>query len=120
MSEAALRAKARHENAVYLIYVEESPGTRELPAELEPSRQSLEVFGQALKEMETQGVTAVPIWRVGEDPGKLIADAAKELGVNTVMIGTTRRSALVRLLRGDVFLTLSNTLPKECHLVISG
>ena len=70
--------------------------------------------------MEKKGITAVPIWRFGDEPGKLIAEAARELEVNTVMIGVTRRSALVSLLRGDVLRTLMRGLPDRCHLVISG
>jgi nucleotide-binding universal stress UspA family protein len=87
---------------------------------MEPSLRSLEILGNAQKEMEKKGITAVPIWRLGEEPGKLIADAARELDVNTVMIGATKRSALINLLRGDVLRTLAHKLPKECHLVIVG
>ena len=120
LEEAYLRMKARGENSIYLIYVEESPVTRDLPIELEPSHQSVELLGRAQKEMEAKGITALPLWRLGEDPGKLIADAARELGVTTVMVGTTKRSALTNLLRGDVFRTLTKSLPSDCHLVISG
>jgi len=120
LEEAALRVKAKGENSVYLVYVEESPPSRELPTELEPSMESLQLLAGAQQEMEKRGITAVPIWRLGEDPGKLIAGAARELGVSTVMIGTTRRSALVNLIRGDVFRTLAKNLPQDCHLVISG
>ena len=120
LEEAALRVKAKGENSIYLVYVEESPPSRELPTELEPSVKSLELLGSAQREMEKKGITAVPIWRLGEDPGKLIAGAAQELGVNSVMIGTTKRSALVNLIRGDVLQTLAKRLPRECHLVISG
>ncbi len=120
LEEAALRVKAKGENSIYLTYVEESPPSRELPTELEPSTESLEILGQAQKEMEAKGITAVPVWRLGENPGKLIADAARQLGVSTVMIGTTKRSALTALLRGDVLRTLARNLPKDCHLVISG
>ena len=120
LEEAAMRVKAKGENSIYLTYVEESPPSRDLPTELEPSVKSLELLGQAQKEMEAKGITAVPIWRLGENPGKLIADAARELGVSTVMIGTTRRSALINLVRGDVLRTLAKNLPNECHLIISG
>jgi len=120
IEEVELRVKAKKENAVYLMYVEEMPHTRELPSELEPSRESLERLGHAMRTMEKRGVTAVPIWRVGENPAKLIASAAAELDVNTVMIGATRRGALTRLLRGDILRTLSRNLPRKCHLVISG
>jgi len=120
LEEAALRVKAKGENSIYLVYVEESPPSRELPSELEPSLESLEVLKKAQDEMEKKGITGIPIWRLGEDPGRLIADAAEELGVNTVMIGATRRSALVNLLRGEVFRNLAKHLPRDCHLVISG
>jgi len=120
LEEAALRVKAKGENSVYLVYVEESPPSRELPTELEPSVSSVELLGNAQQEMEKRGITAVPVWRFGEDPGKLIAGAAQELGVRTVMIGTTKRSALINLIRGDVLRTLAKHLPKECHLIISG
>ena len=120
LEEAAIRVKAKGENSIYLTYVEEAPPSRDLPTEIEPSPKSLELLGQAQKEMEEKGITAVPIWRFGEDPGKLIADAARELEVNTVMIGTTKRSALTNLIRGDVLRTLAKNLPADCHLVISG
>lgn len=120
LGEAALRTKAMGENSVYLVYVEESPATSDLPEEIEPSPYSLELLGRAQKQMESQGITAVPVWRLGVDAGRLIAEAARELGVQTVMIGTTRRSALVNLLRGEVLKTLTKHLPKDCHLVISG
>lgn len=120
LGEAALRTKARGENSIYLTYVEESPPSRDLPIEVEPSAKSIELLARALKEMEAKGITAIPVWRLGENPGKLIADAARELGVNTVMIGTTKRSALTNLLRGDVLRTLDRNLPADCHLVISG
>jgi len=120
LEEAALRAKAMGENSIYLAYVEESPPSFDLPAELAPSHNSLELLSHALKEMEARGITAVPIWRLGEDPGKMIADTARELDVSTVLIGVTKRSALSNLLRGDVLRSLTKALPPKCHLVISG
>lgn len=120
LEEAALRSKARGENSIYLTYVEETPPSRELPTEIEPSAQSLDLLNRAMKDIESKGLTGIPIWRIGSDPGKLIADAASELEVSTVMIGTTRRSALTNLLRGDVLRRLDRNLPKECHLVIVG
>ena len=120
LEEAALRTKAQRENSVYLAYVEESPPSRDLPIEIEPSPKSVELLANAMKVMEDKGITGIPIWRFGVNPGKLIADAASELGVSTVMIGATKRSALVNLLRGDVFRTLARHLPSQCHLVING
>jgi amino acid transporter len=120
LEEAALHVKAMGENSVYLSYVEETPPTPELPTEMEPSRESVMVLAKAQEKMETLGITAVPIWQVGDNPGRLIARAAQDLDIKTVAIGTTRRSALVSLLRGDVLRTLAHSLRKECHLLIVG
>lgn len=119
LEEAALRVKALGENSLYLNYVEEVPSDSELPQELEPSQESLDILGQAQKMLEALGITAVPIWQMGYDPGRMIVRAARELEVGAVFIGATRRSALTKILRGDVLRTLAHQLPKECHLVIS-
>ncbi|MDD5671357.1 MAG: universal stress protein, partial [Candidatus Omnitrophica bacterium] len=120
LNDAALRAKMLGENAIYVSYVDEMPPSAEFLDEIEPSRDSLEVFAKAEQEMEKKGITVVPVWQIGENSGKMIARAARELGVNTVMIGTTRRGRLVNILRGDVLRTLVTHLPKECRLLISG
>jgi len=120
LEEAALHVKAMGENSVYLSYVEETPPSPELPTEMEPSRESVEVLAQAQEEMEKRGITAVPIWMVGDNPGRLIARAAQDLDVKAVAIGSTKRSALINLLRGDVLRTLAHNLRKDCHLLIVG
>ncbi|HTL48988.1 MAG TPA: universal stress protein [Verrucomicrobiae bacterium] len=119
LQEAVLRAKALGEKAVYLNFVEQTPPSRELPMEVEPSSEAVKLLAAAQAEIERQGLTAIPIWQFGDNPGKMIARAAKELEVNTVMIGTTKRSALVNLLRGDVLRTLVSNLARNCHLLIS-
>jgi amino acid transporter len=120
LEEAALHVKAMGENSVYLSYVEETPPSPELPTEIEPSRESVQVLTKAQEDMEKHGITAVPIWMIGENPGRLIARAAQDLDVKTVAIGATKRSALINLLRGDVLRSLAHSLPKACHLLIVG
>ncbi len=120
LSDAALRAKALGENSVYLNYVEEIPEMAELPDELAPSPESLELLAKAEAELDKKGLTVVPVWQVGSNPGKMIAHAARELGISTVMIGTTKRSALTNLLRGDVLRSLATHLPKNCRILING
>jgi len=119
LDEAALRVKAMGENSLYINYVEEAPVSPEL-TEAEPSREALELLGKAVHEMEKKGINAIPVWQMGDSAGKLISNAARELGVDTVMIGTTRRSGMIRLLRGDVLRALTRHLPQECHLAIIG
>ncbi len=120
LEEAALRAKALGENSIYVNYVEEAPATKSLPVEVEPSAEAMEIFAKAEQVLDEKGITSIPVWQLSQDAGKTIARTAGELGVKTVMIGTTRRNAITSLIRGDVLRTLAINLPKECHLVITG
>ncbi len=120
LDEAILRAKALGEKSVYLALVEEAPASIEMPMELSPSNESLELFAKAEQELEKQGIMALPVWQLGQNPGRMLARAAHDLGVNTVLIGTTRRSALISLLRGDVLRSLASNLPRTCRLLIIG
>ena len=48
----------------------------------------------------------------------IAAEAAEELGVGCVLMGTTARSAVWQFLRGDVLKQLIATLPEPIHVVI--
>lgn len=118
IEEAALHAKGKGEEVVYTLFVEEKPPGWAYPTEVEPSAQAVRVLNDAAQEFEKRGVTSVPLWNLGEDAGSLIVKTANELGLDTVMIGSTRRSAMERLLRGEVLKTITSQLPQEKHLVI--
>ena len=120
IDEAAMRAIATGENTVFLSYVDDAPANSMLLEEVEPSQQAIETFSHAQEALEKRGITAVPVWQIGVNPGRLIADAAKSLGVKTVVIGTTKKSALVNMIRGEVFRVLARKLPAEIRLVVTG
>ncbi len=119
LEEAALRAKSMGENAVYIDVVDAAMAIRDLPDEIEPSQQSVQILEGAQKELEKLGVMGIPVWQFGGDIGKQIARAARALHIETVMIGVSRRSSVINLLRGDILKTLSRDLPKDCHLLIT-
>src|SRR5207248_11727076 len=72
LKEAAFRVKAMGESSIYISYVEEAPVAPGL-VELEPSKESLDLLAQAMQEMEKRGINAIPIWQLGDNPGKLIS-----------------------------------------------
>jgi nucleotide-binding universal stress UspA family protein len=61
---------------------------------------------------------AVPIWRLAHNAGASIAEAAEELQVKCVLMGTSARSTVWQFLRGDVLKQLINELPDPIHVVI--
>lgn len=118
IEEAALHARGKGEKVVYTLFIEEKPPGWAYPTEVEPSKEAVLILNQAVQEFEKQGITSVPLWNLGDDPGGLIVKTSNELNLDTLMIGATRRGALERLLRGEVLKRISEQLPKEKRLII--
>ena len=118
VAQAVLRALSKHEQVIYALYIEEKPPGWAYPTEVEPSRQAVKILKRAVEEFEKKGITAVPLWNLGDDPAALIVKTAKDLNLGTVMIGATRRGAVERMLRGAVLQKISAQLPPDKQLVI--
>jgi amino acid transporter len=115
--EAAARARGKGEQAVYLLFVDEVPGLF-FPPKTGPSREAREVLATSADFFRRAGLTAVPVWRMAHDAGASIASAARKLGVEVVMVGTSQRSAVWHLLRGNVLESLIRDLPAEMRVWI--
>jgi nucleotide-binding universal stress UspA family protein len=64
------------------------------------------------------GVTVLPVYTVSENPAATILDIAATLGVDMLMLGAPHRSAMAKLLRGDVVTEVAKNLPENIQLVI--
>ena len=115
--EAAARARGKGESAIYLLFVDEVPGLF-FPPKSGPSREARHVMETSVDFFRRAGLVAVPIWRMAHDAGASIAGAAKRLGVDVVMVGTSQRSAVWHLLRGNVLASLVRELPGSTHVWI--
>jgi len=116
-AEAARRARGAGDAAVYAIFVDEIPGLF-FPPRTGPSEDAMDVLDTAVYDLKQEGMEAVPIWRLAHDAGASIAEAAEDLGVTCVLMGTTARSAVWQFLRGDVLKELIAELPESVHVVI--
>jgi amino acid transporter len=115
--EAAARARGKGEQCVYLLFVDEVPGLF-YPPKTGPSREARDVLATSADFFRRAGLTAVPLWRMAHDAGASIAGAARKLGVEVVMVGTSQRSAVWHLLRGNVLESLVRDLPAEMRVWI--
>jgi amino acid transporter/nucleotide-binding universal stress UspA family protein len=118
VDEAVTHVRGKSEKVVYALFVEEKPPGWAYPTEVEPSREAVKILNEAVQEFEKRGVTAMPLWNLGDDPGGLIVKTVKELELDTIMIGATKRGALERMLRGEVLKRISDQLPEDKHLLI--
>jgi nucleotide-binding universal stress UspA family protein len=115
--EALARSRGAGDAAIYVIYVDEIPGLF-FPPKGEPSSEARSVLQAAVDYFRQVGVTAVPIWRMAHDAGASVAGAARKLGVEAVMVGTSQRNAVWHLLRGSVLKSLVKELPLSTRVWI--
>jgi amino acid transporter len=117
LQEALARARGCGENAVYLIFVDEIPGLF-FPPNTGPSREAREVLAVAVEFFKEASLVAIPIWRMAHDAGASLAGAARKLGVEAVLLGTSQRGAVWHLLRGNVLRSLIRELPDQARVWI--
>jgi len=118
IQEGITRTKGKGESALYCIYVEEWPGLFAGDTPHFPNEQGIETLKAALQAVRQSNIEIIPIWTVSHNAADAIAHAAKELEVDTVLIGASRRSAFYHMLRGHVLKGLTKKLPRDCHLMI--
>ncbi len=116
-AEAARRAKGVGDAAVYVMYVDEIPGFL-FPPRRGPTQEALRVLRTAVNDVRTAGSDAVPIWRLAHDAGASIAEAAEDLGITCVFIGSDHRGGVWHFLQGSVLKRLVAELPERTHVVI--
>jgi nucleotide-binding universal stress UspA family protein len=83
-----------------------------------PNEEGVETLRAAVQAVREKNIEIVPIWTVSHNAAKAIANAAKALNVDSVIIGVSRRSAFYHMLRGHVVKGLMKRLPRDCHLII--
>jgi nucleotide-binding universal stress UspA family protein len=115
--EAAARVRGLGEQTVYLIFVDEIPGLF-FPPKVGPSREAREVLASGVEYFRQADITAVPLWRMAHDAGASVAGAARRLGASAVLVGTSQRSAVWHLLRGNVLKSLVAELPRDTRVWI--
>ncbi len=118
IQEGITRVKGKGESALYCIYVEEWPGLFAGDTPHAPNEQGVQTLKAVLQAVREKQIEIIPIWTVAHNAAEAIARAAKELDVDAVIIGATRRSAFYHMLRGHVVKGLMKRLPRDCHLMI--
>ena len=78
------------------------------------------IMSLMLKLGEERGICVMPVYAVSEDPATTIVDLAATMGVDYLIIGATQRSAMAKLLRGNLATSVAQQLPESIQLVIFG
>ncbi|MDH3443288.1 MAG: APC family permease [Deltaproteobacteria bacterium] len=118
IQEGVTRARGKGETALYCIYVEEWPGLFAGETPHTPNEKGIHTLRTTLQAVREKRMEIIPIWAVSHNAAEAIANAAKALDVDSLIIGASRRSLFYHMLRGHVVKGLMKRLPRDCHLMI--
>jgi len=76
--------------------------------------------GLQLRAAEADGAKISPLYSASDSPADTIIDIAATFGVDTVVLGGSKRATLVNLLKGNVVTRVAANLPEPMHLIVIG
>ncbi len=107
-----------HNAQLYVLFAREIFTTIPVAQQEADDAEAQAVF-QAMKSIAGD-LEVTTIYAVSDDPAWTILDNAAIAGVDMLILGHSRRSALTRALRGDMLTQIGQHLPDEIRLVIVG
>lgn len=108
---------------LYVLYVREValyPGMRIVPVHWKEHPEASTVLNAVITTGKKQGVAVVPVFASAASPAEIIVDMAATLGVDFLILGSSNRSAMTKLLKGNVASQVAANLPDNIQLVIYG
>jgi amino acid transporter len=113
----ALR-EAANGSRLYLLFVREQPFMTEqdFGRKWQDDPDASEIFAEAKR--KAANITPLFCYAVSPSAAETIVDVAATLGVSRVILGAPQRSALIKLLRGNVIREVSNSLPEDIGLLV--
>jgi amino acid transporter len=121
LDEAQLRKAC-----LFVLYVKEvavyytAAGTRLGRAKWEDDPEANAIMSLTTKLGAERNVSVVPVYAVSQDAAATIVDLSATMGVDYLVIGSTQRTALTKLLRGSVVTNVAQHLPDSIQLLIFG
>ena len=82
--------------------------------------QAAAIMSLVMKAAEDRCVDVMPIFAVSDNPAGTILDLAATLGIDYLMLGSSHRLSMTKILKGDVIAQVAAGLPEDIQLIIHG
>lgn len=108
---------------LYVLYVREVllyPGMRLVPVRWQDDAEANAILSLALEIGKKRGISVVPVMANAASSAEIIVDMAATLGVDFLVMGTSNRSTMNKLLKGNLLAQVAGSLPDNIQLVIYG
>jgi len=114
----ALEAARLRKASLLVLYIREVAVSADLGSDWHKDKNASEIFRRIKREAGDLQIN--PLYSVSDSPADTIIDLAATFGVDTVILGGSRRAALVKLLKGNVVTRVAVHLPENIRLVVVG
>ncbi|MEI8234514.1 MAG: amino acid permease [Verrucomicrobiota bacterium] len=82
--------------------------------------QAAAIISLIMKAAEQRCVDVMPVYAISDNPAGTILDLAATLGIDILMLGSSHRMSMTKILKGDVIAQVAAGLPEDIQLVIHG
>jgi len=114
----ALEAARLRQATLLVLYIREVAVAADLGSDWHKDKTASELFRRIKNEASDLQIN--PLYSVSDSPADTIIDLAATFGVDTVVLGGSRRAALVKLLKGNVVTRVATHLPENIRLLVIG
>lgn len=114
----ALEASRLRAAQLLVLYIREVTVNIEMDSDWKSDPDARALFRRL--DAESGGLKVNKLYSVSDSPADTIIDIAATFGVDTVVLGGSRRAALVHLLKGNVVGRVAANLPETMHLIVIG
>jgi amino acid transporter len=114
----ALEESRLRDAQLLVLYVREVAVNIDMGSNWQDDRDAKALFTRLVS--ETRGLKVNKLYSVSDAPADTIIDIAATFGVDTVVLGGSRRATLVNLLKGNVIARVAANLPESMHLIVIG
>ena len=108
---------------LYILYVRKVvlyPGTHMPSSRWREDPQASTILETALNMGKERGISVVPVFATAPDPAGIIVDLAATLGADFLILGSSNRSTMDKVLKGNVASQVAANLPDTIPILIYG
>ena len=103
------------------VYMPQGPVTNgRVRSRWQDDPQASAIMSLVMKSAEQRCVDVMPIYAVSENPAGTILDLAATLGIDYLMLGSSHRLSMTKILKGNVIAQVAAGLPEDIQLIIHG
>ena len=122
LAEPALRYAAQQKASLVVAFIREvslgRPSHDDIALSMDNDLVAQSMFAEFLHAGHRHGVAIIPCYDAGADPVERIAETAAVTGAHEILLGSSRRGVVHRLIKGSFQRRLESLLPPEIRVVV--